>query len=78
MTTPTVPYIDRTVHVDGDDYTGPHLERQPLPSFDMRTSPERLVMWCANLEIRLEGQDRRIAHLELAVHRLLNAQGAQP
>ncbi len=40
----------------------------PLRTFDLRTTPERMQTWCESLE-------RRIEHLECALHRLLNPSG---
>ena len=68
--TDTVQFIDvKPAHIDGDEYTDPTPQR----TFDLRTSEERLVMWCASLERRLEEQATRITHLELCEHRRLNA-----
>ena len=57
----------------------------PIRTFDLRTSEERLVMWCAHLEMGQEALAERITHLELAIHRILNgtpapasSNGAQP
>lgn len=66
----------------------PMAPPEPLRrTFDLRTSEERLVMWCASLERRIEDQAARITgleltnekqarhieHLELVAHRWLNA-----
>lgn len=63
------------MHVDGDDYTyqAPPTVAPALRQFDLRPLPERFDTWCTALERRIENAERRIAHLELLIHRLLNA-----
>ena len=70
------------VRTTNEDNAGEHTFPDPpirsvpaMPAsrtFDLRTSEERLVMWCAHLEMVQEAHDERIRHLEVMVHRLLN------
>lgn len=38
-------------------------------TFDLRTSDERMVMWCASLERRYEDLALRVAYLEMQAHK---------
>lgn len=68
------------MHSDSGDYT----YRAPAPAGGghvlpiLKTGPERLQIYCDALDRRLEDAERRLAGLELLVHRLLNADEAQP
>ena len=45
-------------------------DKNPPPrTFDLRTSDERMVMWCASLERRYEDLALRVAYLEMQAHK---------
>ena len=61
-----------TIRTTNADDAGDHTSPAARPSFDVRTSPEGLAMWCAHLEMQNEDLAGRVRHLELSMFNLLN------
>ena len=49
-----------TIRTTNTDDASDHSSPADRPSFDLRTSPERLQCWCEALELRIETIEKRL------------------